>query len=276
MAFLDELKKEAQALQEHEQSLTQARAMEVTQSFLRVQLKLKAIQQYLQELAKTLNVVAQASPRTYYIDGFGTIEDYRAERFVVNTERLTIEERDFINSVLLRFTCRTGKEILIEKQTSSAIDLQREYLWKANIKFECTDFKNEKGVIYLANFKVASEIPVFIKFTADFEKGKIFLSIKNLNGLVSSEFTYDADEIDEALLDEFAKCVVGKPNTFTELGRFQQSKKQKVVVKRGVDETEYTKLAPHLEEKLDRAASEVQPEAKKGLFGALKSFLTKG
>jgi hypothetical protein len=194
----------------------------------------------------------------------------------VNTERLTIEERDFINSLLLRFTCRTGKDIMIEKQTAAMIDLQREYLWKANLKFECTEFKNEKGVIYLANFKVASDIPVFIKFTADFEKGKIFLSIKNLNGLSSNEFTYDADEIDEAMLDEFAKCVVGKPNTLMELGRYQQSMKQKVVVKRGVDETEYTKLAPHLEEKLDKAASEAEPAAKKGLFGALRSFLTKG
>ncbi len=123
---------------------------------------------------------------------------------------------------------------------------------------------------------MANEIPVFIKFTADFEKGKIFLSIKNLNGLVSSEFTYDADEIDETLLDEFAKCVVGKPNTLTDLGRYQQSMKQKVTVKLGGDDVEYTKLAPHLEEKLNKAAIEAEPEAKKGFFGTIRSFLTKG
>lgn len=276
MAFLDELKKEAQALKEQEQSLTQARAMEVTQSFLRVQMKLKGILQYLQELAKTLNVVAQSMPRTYYIDGFGTIEDYRAERFVANFERLTIDQKEFISSILLRFTCRTGKEIVIEKRTPAMIDLEREYLWKANLKFECTDFKNEKGFVDRAVFKVANEIPVFIKFFADFEKGKIFLSIKNLNGLSPNEFTYDADEISESLLDEFAKYVVGKPNNFVELGHYQQSVKQKVVVKRTASEVEYTKLDPHVEQKLDKAASEPEPEAKKGLFGAIKSIFTKG
>lgn len=274
MAFLDELKKEAQALQELEQSQTQARMMEVTQRFLLVQVKLKEILLYLQELVKTLNVVSQASTRTYYVDGFGSIEDYRPERYVVNMERITIDQKEFINTIFLRYACKTGKKIEIEKLSPSNVDLQREYLWKANLKFQCTEFKNEKGYVSRAIFDVSNEIPVMLRFTADFEKSKIFLHMKNLNGLTVNEFAYDPDEIGEAMLDELAKMLVLKPNNFMELGRHQQALKQKAAVKRVAPEAQYTKSAA-AEPAVEEAAAKPEKEAKKGLLGSIKSLLSK-
>lgn len=275
MAFLDELKKEAQALQELEQSLTQARAQEVTQSFLLVQSRLKMIRLYLQELVKHLNTIAGNLTRSYYIDGFGTIDDFHPERFVVNTDRFSINEKEFIKTIYLRFACKTDQEIVINKNVPSMIEMQRQYLWQANLKFQCTDFKNEKGIVDRATFNVANEIPVHIKFAADFEQAKIFLSIKNFNGLTVNEFTYDADEIDEKLLDEFAKYLVGKSNSFMDLGRFQQELKQKVSARRTSTEPAYAKLASEHAAKLDAASDDSPVERKKGLFGALKSLLSK-
>lgn len=273
MAFLDELKKEALALKEAEQSLTQARVMEVTQSFLLVQMKLKATLQYLQELAKTLNMVAQA-PRSYYIDGFGTIDDFRPEKYVVNSERLTIDQKEFINAIELRFVCKTEREIVIEKNLSAMVEMQREYLWKANLKFQCTEFKNEKGFVERASFKVANELPVFIKFTSDFEKGQIYLSMKNFNGLTVNEFTFDADEVNNTFLDEFAKYLVGHSAGFMELGRHQQAVRQKVAVKRATTEVEYAKLDPRTEAKLEKA-TKGDKEGKKGLLSSIKSLISK-
>lgn len=275
MAFLDELKKEALALRELEQSLTQARMMEVTQSFLLVQSKLKGMLHYLQELTKTLNLMAQPSPRSYYIDGFGTVEDFYPEKYVVNTERFTIDQKEFINVIYLRYVCKTATDIVIEKNSPPMIEMQREYLWKANLKFQCTDFKNEKGFVDRARFTVSNEIPVHIKFTADFEKAKIFLSMKNFNGLTVNEFTYDSDEIDEAMLDEFARFLLGKPSSFMELGRHQQAMRQKVAAKRASTEVEYAKPDPRREAKLEKAANETVKEGKKGLLGSIKSLISK-
>lgn len=276
MAFLDELKKEAQALQELEQSQTQARMMEVTQRFLLVQMKLKEIVLYLQELVKTLNVVAQTSTRTYYVDGFGTVDDYHPERYAVNMERMTIDQKEFINTIFLRYVCKTGKQIEIEKLSPSNVDLQREYLWKANLKFQCTEFKNEKGYVSRAIFHVVNEIPVMLRFTADFEKARIFLHMKNLNGLTINEFSYDPDEINEAMLDELAKLLVAKPNKFMELGRHQQALKQKAVTKREASEPKYTELDPATKAKLEEAAARTGSAGKKGLFDSIKSLLSKG
>ncbi|MEN6586356.1 MAG: hypothetical protein ABFE02_09980 [Sulfuricella sp.] len=275
MAFLDELKKEADALKEQEQNLTQARAMEVTQSFLLVQSRLRAILLYLQELVKHLNTVSASTTRTYYIDGFGTIDDFRPERFVVNTDRFHVDEKEFIKVIYLRFSCKTGQKIVIEKNSPSLIEMERQYLWQANVKFQCTEFKNEKGHVDRATFDVVNEIPVHIKFSADFENAKIFLAIKNLNGLTVNEFTFDADEVDETLLDEFAKYLIGKPTNFVELGRHQQAIKQKIAVKRANPEAAYAKLDPSAAAKLDAGAEGEKSKGKKGLFGALKSLLSR-
>ncbi|PWB50428.1 MAG: hypothetical protein C3F18_09525 [Nitrosomonadales bacterium] len=275
MAFLDELKKEAQALKEQEQNLTQARALEVTQSFLLVQSKLKTIQLYLQELVRNLNMVPLAPAKTYYIDGFGNIDDFRPEKYVVNTDRISINEKEFIKVLYLRFACKTEREIVIEKNIPSMIEMQRQYLWQANLKFQCTEFKNAKGLVDRATFAVANEIPVHIKFAADFEHARIFLSMKNFNGLTVNEFTYDAGEIDENLLDEFAKYLVGKPSTFMELGRHQQALRQKVASRRANAEPAYAKLDPERAARLDAEAEGSPKERKKGLLGSLKSLLSK-
>lgn len=274
MAFLDELKKEAQALKEQEANLTQARVMEVTQSFLLVQSKLKMILLYLQELVNNLNMVSLAPPRAYFIDGFGTVDDFRPEKYVVNTDRIQINQKEFIKIIYLRFSCKTDQPIVIEKNVPSLIEMQRQYLWQANIKFQCDEFKNAKGLVDRATFKVVNEIPVHIKFAADFEQGKIFLSMKNFNGLTVNEFVYDADEIDEKMLDEFARYLVGKSTAFTEMGRHQQALLQKVVARRSADPS-YVKLDPEHEARLDAAADGAPKERKKGLLGSLKSLLSK-
>jgi len=275
MAFLDELKKEAEALKEQEQNLTQARTLEVTQSFLLVQSKLRLTLHYLQELVKHLSTVSANTTRSYYIDGFGTIDDFRPERFVVNTERFSIDEKEFIKVIFLRFSCKTSQVIVIEKNSPSLIDMERQYLWQANLKFQCTEFKNEKGHVDRATFDVVNEIPVHIKFSADFEKAKIFISMKNFNGLTVNEYTFDADEVDDKMLNEFAKYLVGKPSSFIELGRHQQAIKQKVAVRRANPEETYAKLDSHAAAKLDANSDGEKASGKKGLLGSLRSLLSR-
>jgi len=120
-----------------------------------------------------------------------------------------------------------------------------------------------------ATFNVVNEVPVHIKFSADFEKALIFLSIKNLNGLTVNQYTYDANEVDESMLDEFAKYLLGKPGNFVELGRHQQALRQKVAVKRANPDEAYAKLDPQVEAALDKSV-----ESKKGLMSSLKSLLS--
>lgn len=271
MAFLDDLKKEAQAIKSQEENLTQMRVQELTQNFLLMQSKLKMAYSYMVELAKNLNVVSISSDRSYYIDGFGNVDDFKAEKYVVTSDRMSIDQKEFLNVLYLKFTCRSNQAIKFDKRDASSIEMEKQYLWQSNLKFQCTEFKNAKGIVDRASFTVINEIPVLVKWSADFEKSKILIFIKNFNGLTAYEYTYDVDEIDTPFMDELAKYLIGKPSRFLDIGRHQQALRERVSTKRSSSDVAYTQLDPEMQAKLDNP-----DEGKKGLFGTLKSMLKGG
>jgi hypothetical protein len=251
--------------------LTQLRAQELTQNFLLMQSKLKMAYLYMVELAKNLNVVSLSGGRPYYIDGFGNVDGFKAEKYVVSSDRMSIDQKEFFNILYLKFICKTDQAIKFDKNGASSIEMEKQYLWQSNLKFQCTEFKNPKGIIDRASFSVVNEIPVLVKWSADFEKGKVIVFIKNFNGLTSCEYTYDVGEIDSHFMDELAKYLVGKPSKFLEIGHHQQALKARVSVKRTATDVAYTQLDPDLAAMLDGPVEE-----KKGLFGAIKSLLKGG
>lgn len=225
MAFLDDLKKQAELQRQQEQTQTQSKLVAVSQNFLAVQAKFKEIQRYLQDLVNQLNVLNLDNPRSYFIEGFGLIDNYRPRDYALTIDSIRIGQKDFINALVLRFKCVTDKAIRIERNTPQQIDNQKDYLWQNNLKYQCTEFKNERGLVTRAVFTVASEVPVTAKFSADFESAKITLQFKNLNGFTVSEFVYNADEINQEMLDEFAKFLLDQPHKLREIGVHQLARR---------------------------------------------------
>jgi len=274
MAFLDDLKKQAELQRQQEQTQTQSKLVAVSQNFLAVQTRYKEIQRYLQELVNQLNVLEMDVKRAYFIDGFGMIDDYRPRDYALSIDSIRIGQKDFINALALRFKCVTDKAISIERTTPQQIDNQKDYLWQNNLKYQCTEFKNERGLLARAVFTVASEVPVTAKFSADFENAKITLQIKNLNGLTVNEFVYDAGEITQEMLDEFAKFLLDKPNRLREIGVHQMARRTMIRPAAPVaKEVQYpnAKAAPQEEDDDDDGDDDGQ---KKGFFGKLKSILS--
>lgn len=264
MAFLDELKKEAEAQRHQEQVLTQSKLAAVSQNFLLVQMKYKEIHHYLLELVNQLNVLNLDLVRPYFIEGFGMIDDFRPHDYALSVDSIRIGQKDYANTLVLRFKCATGKSITVERNVPSQIDNLKDYLWQNNLKYQCTEYKNERGVVARATFNVTSEIPVTIRFSADFENAKIFLQMKNFSGLTVSEFVYDANEVNSALLDEMAKYLIDKPNQFRESGRHQQSIRELTRQARQNKDVSYAQAAPEPEEAVKSS----------GFFSRLKSILS--
>ena len=266
MAFLDELKKEAEAQKLQEQTQTQSKLAAVSQNFLLVQTKYKEIHHYLRELVNHLNVLNQDIKRSYMIDGFGMIEDFRPRDYALNVDSIRIGQKDFANTLMFRFKCATEKNITFERLLPNQIDNMKEYLWQNNLKYQCTEFKNDRGLVARAVFNVANEIPVTFRFSADFENAKIFLQVKNFSSLMVTEYIYEAKEITPEFLDELAKYVLEKPNKFSEMGRHQESMRELTRQARQIKEAIYAQ-AP--------AQPEMEDEAKSGgFFTRLKSILS--
>ena len=268
MAFLDDLKKEAEAQKYQEQVQTQSKLAAVSQNFLHVQVKYKEIHHYLLELVNQLNVLSLDLVRPYYIEGFGMIDDFRPRDYALSVDSIRIGQKDYANTLVLRFKCATEKTITVERNVPSQIDNLKDYLWQNNLKYQCTEYKNDHGVVSRAIFNVTNEIPITIRFSADFESAKICLQMKNFSGLTVSEFVYDAREITTELLDEMAKYLIDKPNKFRELGQHQQSMRELTRQARQNKDVSYPQAPAEPEPEPEEAAKST------GFFGRLKSIIT--
>jgi len=266
MAFLDDLKKEAEAQKQQEMLQTQSKLVAVSQNFLLVQKKYKEIHRYLLELVNQLNVLNLDLKRAYYLEGAGMIDNFRTRDYALSVDSIRIGQKDFANTLVLRFKCVTDKSITVERNIPSQIDNLKEYLWQNNLKYQCTEYKNERGLVSREIFNITSEIPITVRFSADFENAKLFIQTKNFGGLTVNEYTYAAEEVGSELLDELAKYLIDKPNKFRDMGRHQESMRELTRQARQAKDVNYPNSP---------AAAEAEEEEKNGgFFDRLKSILS--
>ena len=245
---------------------TQSKLVAVSQNFLLVQKKYREIHHYLLELVNQLNVLNLDLERAYYLEGAGMIDNFRARDYALSIDSIRIGQKDFANTLVLRFKCVTDKGITVERNVPTQIDNLKEYLWQNNLKYQCTEYKNERGLVSRAVFNISSEIPISVRFSADFENAKIFLQMKNFGGLTVNEYIYDADEVGSDLLDEMAKFLIDKPNKFRDLGRHQQSMREFTRQARQTKDVNYAQGPA--------SAAEEEEEKSGGFFDRLKSILS--
>lgn len=265
MAFLDDLKKEAEAQKQQELLQTQSKLVAVSQNFLLVQKRYKEVHRYLLELVNQLNVLNLDLKRPYYIESFGMIDNFRPRDYALSVDSIRIGQKDFANNLMLRFKCVTDKTITVERNVPSQIDSLKEYLWHNNLKYQCTEYKNERGIVARATFNITNEIPIAVRFSADFENAKIFLQMKNFGGLTVNEYIYDADEVTSELLDEMAKYLIDKPSRFRDMGVHQEKMRESTRQARQPKPVNYANSPASVEDE-DEVPSG-------GFFDRLKSIL---
>ena len=218
MSFLDELKQEAEAKKQNDLESTQTRMRMEDLRMAMIEGKVREMYQYLNDLAKQLNDLKLPLYRSYYIEGIGQDIKLLQGDYRVAIKNITIDHKDHLKDVLFGFKCSADKTYTIEKDTPVTIERQKDYLWRSGIKFEYVEFKNERGYVFRGVFTVPAIVPVSFLISGDFETAKIIITSKNFNMLVASEYVYDPAEINGAFMDEFAKFLIDKPNTFAKFG----------------------------------------------------------
>ena len=83
------------------------------------------------------------------------------------------------------------------------------------------EFKNERGYVERAEFEIRGEVSVGARWRADFDQGVLVLETRNLERLGSAVFTIRPQFVDDALLDDFGRLILGQANRFRELAKRQ-------------------------------------------------------
>lgn len=220
MDLLDDLKQQADSLRLKQQVLEEG----LNQNLLLAHAKLKDALHYWVELFNSLNVINPVIPRYYYLEGGATtLENLLQCDYNVNGCRVTLNHKDYIDAVVLRFRCVADQKLTLEKQTEPLVQRMREHLWAYNLKFDVREIRNERGYVERGIFTVLCEVPVMLTIAADHENAQIKITAKNLEKFGEYAYIFDFDEFGKEVMEELVKVIIAKPSKFRTMGRHQRA-----------------------------------------------------
>ncbi len=173
---------------------------------------------FLHDLVQQLNIVKPGIPRVYpladplQIDNLNWLEGFADYRTQSQSAGALVELVSF------SYHLSNAKALKCEKE-GQTIDRFRALLFDFGLPFNCKEFKNSRGYVERAEFEIRSEVSVSARWRADFERGTIRLETRNLERLGSLSFELSPTALDQSLLDEFGRLVLGQPNRFREFCR---------------------------------------------------------
>lgn len=258
MGLLDELKQEAENLKTREDDGQDTTPADAELVMRQLEPKMKALYKYFSEFNDHLNVVSPDVSGDYLLEGLGTLTKLRQGDY-----SLTTDDPKSIHKFTFHWSCsRQGRhEFKIDNPIIA--EKHRETLWNYNLRFNKRDLQNGAGAVFV----VDAFVPVSCEFEADPAKNVIRLKLKNLGALGIINHSYPPEKVNEELMDEFAKCVLRRPNRFDELSGEKMSDTLRQRIRESVEkEREQRNTELHMAGSGDQQKSSVTQRLKGSLF----------
>jgi len=217
MGLLDDLKRQAEEIKQD--GLTRVdTALENTQQ---VDQKLRMAFKYLNDLGSQLSVVKPTTPRTFDLSTFGRFEGLRLCDFFVDYRTKRLFDKEMFDTIDMTFKQTSDQALTIKRELEPNVNKLQDYLTSSNLRFEIQKFTNERKILTHAIFKIPSEVRSEIKISGDHDKANITFAVRNVEFFGTYSVVFAAADINEHLLEEFAKMLLGQPNTFRTTGNYQ-------------------------------------------------------
>jgi hypothetical protein len=208
MGLLDDLKKKADMVKT--QRLSQ-------QSMLQEGIKLveAAMHQtflYLNDLLKQLAVLKPTNPTAYSIPGIGDFQNLVFAESFIGYRKKRIDDKDYYDVINLFIKWGSPASLSLERDMPAAIKKVHDVLWGLGVKFTEEEIKKPGGGLQKMKFTVPNSITCDVSIAADHENGRLVVKGKHFMRLGPDELRIPAGDVDEALLEEFAKMLIGQPS----------------------------------------------------------------
>jgi len=226
MGVLDDLKKEAAAVEAERARETTARQRALNDAQARLEPLMQRAYRYFGELKQHLGVVNKKVLVDYDIQDVGRVEGLEQGQYGVSTER-----PEQIQRFMFRFVCSKSGAFEVNQRDAGAVAAYREYLRDNGLKAKVRD--TGKGA---ALFIVEPVVPVVVEFIADYERNAVRIRMRNMRSIGVTRYTVSLDKFDEKLLDELAKLVLRAPSRFDELTGNALTETGKVRIKKQLQE----------------------------------------
>ncbi|UCV18951.1 hypothetical protein [Ferribacterium limneticum] len=213
-SFLDQLRQRAEVRQREIHSALAER----TSINEAIDQALKHLFFYLHELVQQLNIIKPDIPRDYPL-----IEQFELKQLVwqegfADYRTQSQSAGALVELVTFSYHLNASNTLHIERDGPS-VERFRAMLFDFGLPFTYKEFKNERSYVERAEFEIRSDVSVSARWRADFSKGVIVLETRNLERLGSAVYSLRPQVVDQALLDDFGRLILGQPNRFRELAK---------------------------------------------------------
>jgi len=210
MGLLDDLKKQAEMLktQQNVQQTVNVDRIKLVED------KMRQTFQYTNELLKQLAVLKPTSPLTFAIEGVANWKGLGFTESFIDYRRKRIGDKEHFDTINFYIKWSTADTLVIERDMPPAAQKIRESLYASKVKFAEEEKKNTKGFVIGAKFTIPVAVITDVLIKADHDEGRLLVQAKNLTGLGMEHFTVPAPEINDELLEEFARTLIGQPSKF--------------------------------------------------------------
>ncbi|MBC7718767.1 MAG: hypothetical protein H7Z77_03095 [Chitinophagaceae bacterium] len=215
MSFLSELKSQANALQQKSDANTQDLAGNTQACEHACSLMLR----YLQDLGAQLNVINPPAVGTYSLDGKAAFPALVLKNFRCDSRKKMLRNQEVFDGMGMGWELlpSTGQVAVHSVTVNFPPDLERvsQRLSVGQIQHERKETRHlETNKLQAYVFEYHTQSRGSIKVTPDHDSGTVAFRISNIGGFELLNTSYPAAQVNQGLMDEFAKKLVGQASRF--------------------------------------------------------------
>ena len=216
MGLLDDLKKQASAAQQQQQDEASRKAKIAAD----IEKAMAKVFSYLTELAKQLNVIKPPTDRTFTLDGQTSFAQLKMDDFHASGRRAGLKHEDPWTYVMLRFKYVNETPLILKKEPEQ-IERFRALLTDNGVSFECDEVARSRDKSAPAIFKIPQEVRASVQVTPDYETNEIVFELRNIDRFGVFALVIESTLVDEPLLEELAKYLIGQPSELRSRCRYR-------------------------------------------------------
>lgn len=207
MGVLDELKQQAEKAQarlEEQEASLEGRRSTIERKLMK---RMDDLHAYFKEFQQQLALVNPEISNDFYITDLCTLNGLKQGAYQV-----TSDNSDHVHKFTFHYALvgRGMREVKLPNKLVA--EQKKEILWRYGFKFKLKEYSPSR-----CSLLIEAYVPVSFEFEADVERAAIRLKVKNKPMPGVSTYTYDADQINAEFMDEAAKYILDKTNSFDEL-----------------------------------------------------------
>ena len=173
---------------------------------------------FLHDLVQQLNIVKPAVEREYVATGDVMFSGLVWQEGFADYRTQSQSAGAMVELVTLAYQLVSPSGFSIKRE-GAGVERLRTALFDYGLQYTCKEFKNERSFVERAEFEISGQVGVSARWKADFSNGVLVLESRNLERLGSAVHTIRPGAVDQALLDEFGRLLLGLPSSFRELAR---------------------------------------------------------